>query len=81
MNSPHPRQPFRAGLTDPYVILGLSYSAGETRSARPIASWCGKIIPTFDGAWRARGIPQAANDSWPAINNAYDKICAERGLP
>ena len=38
---------FAPELTDPYVILGLSYVADEDEThARPIAAWCARTIPT-----------------------------------
>jgi DnaJ like chaperone protein len=72
---------FAPELTDPYVILGLSYAADND-----------ELNPTYRRLVRenhpdrlmARGVPpefiKLATDKVAAINGAYEKIQLERGL-
>ena len=72
---------FAPELTDPYVILGLSYSAGEDELKQTYRKLVRENHPD---SLMARGVPhefiKLATDKLAAINNAYEKIRAERGL-
>ena len=73
---------FAPELTDPYVILGLSYSADEEELKQ---TYRRLVRENHPDSLMARGVPQEfiklATDKLAAINNAYEKIRAERGLP
>jgi DnaJ like chaperone protein len=73
---------FAPELTDPYVILGLSYSADDNELRQTYRKLVRENHPD---SLMARGVPQEfiklATDKLAAINTAYEKICAERGLP
>jgi DnaJ like chaperone protein len=73
---------FAPELTDPYVILGLSYSADEEELKQ---TYRRLVRENHPDSLMARGVPaefiKLANDKLAAINNAYEKIRAERGLP
>lgn len=72
---------FAPELTDPYVILGLSYSADEDELKQTYRKLVRENHPD---SLMARGVPaefvKLANDKLAAINSAYEKIRAERGL-
>ena len=72
---------FAPELTDPYVILGLSYSAGEDELKQTYRKLVRENHPD---SLMARGVPpefvKLANDKLAAINGAYEKICTERGM-
>ena len=72
---------FAPELTDPYVILGLSYSADEDELKQTYRKLVRENHPD---SLMARGVPaefvKLANDKLAAINRAYEKIRAERGL-
>jgi len=72
---------FAPELTDPYVILGLSYAAGEDEIRR---TYRRLVRENHPDSLVARGVPEEfvklANDKLAAINNAYGKILAEQGL-
>jgi DnaJ like chaperone protein len=73
---------FAPELTDPYVILGLSYAADEEELKQ---TYRRLVRENHPDSLMARGVPaefiKLANDKLAAINSAYDKIRAERGLP
>ena len=73
---------FAPELTDPYVILGLSYVADDEELKQTYRKLVRENHPD---SLMARGVPQEfiklANDKLAAINTAYEKIRAERGLP
>ena len=73
---------FAPELTDPYVILGLSYSADDNELRQTYRKLVRENHPD---SLMARGVPpefiKLANDKLAAINTAYEKICAERGVP
>jgi DnaJ like chaperone protein len=73
---------FAPELTDPYVILGLSYGADEEELKQ---TYRRLVRENHPDSLMARGVPpefiKLANDKLAAINNAYEKIRAERGLP
>ena len=73
---------FAPELTDPYVILGLSYAADEEELKQ---TYRRLVRENHPDSLMARGVPaefiKLANDKLAAINNAYEKIRAERGLP
>ena len=73
---------FAPELTDPYVILGLSYSADDNELRQ---TYRRLVRENHPDSLMARGVPQEfiklATDKLAAINTAYEKICAERGLP
>ena len=73
---------FAPELTDPYVILGLSYSADDNELKQ---TYRRLVRENHPDSLMARGVPQEfiklATDKLAAINTAYEKICAERGLP
>ena len=72
---------FAPELTDPYVILGLSYVADEDELKQ---TYRRLVRENHPDSLMARGVPaefiKLANDKLAAINNAYEKIRAERGL-
>ncbi len=73
---------FAPELTDPYVILGLSYTAdGEELNQ----TYRRLVRENHPDSLMARGVPaefiKLANDKLAAINGAYEKIRTERGLP
>jgi len=72
---------FAPELTDPYVILGLSYSADEDELKQ---TYRRLVRENHPDSLMARGVPpefiKLATDKLAAINNAYDKIRTERGL-
>ncbi len=72
---------FAPELTDPYVILGLSYVAGEDEIRQ---TYRRLVRENHPDSLIARGVPEEfirlANDKLAAINGAYEKIQAERGL-
>ena len=73
---------FAPELTDPYVILGLSYVASEEELKQ---TYRRLVRENHPDSLIARGVPQEfvkmATDKLAVINNAYEKIRAERGLP
>jgi DnaJ like chaperone protein len=73
---------FAPELTDPYVILGLSYVADDEELKHTYRKLVRENHPD---SLMARGVPpeflKLANDKLAAINAAYEKIRAERGLP
>jgi DnaJ like chaperone protein len=73
---------FAPELTDPYVILGLSYSADEEELKQ---TYRRLVRENHPDSLMARGVPlefiKLANDKLAAINTAYEKVRAERGLP
>jgi DnaJ like chaperone protein len=72
---------FAPELTDPYVILGLSYTADEDEIRR---TYRRLVRENHPDSLMARGVPpefiKLANDKLAAINSAYEKIQLERGL-
>jgi DnaJ like chaperone protein len=72
---------FAPELTDPYVILGLSYVAGEEEIRQ---TYRRLVRENHPDSLMARGVPEEfiklANDKLAAINTAYEKIQLERGL-
>jgi DnaJ like chaperone protein len=72
---------FAPELTDPYVILGLSYTAGEDEIRR---TYRRLVRENHPDSLMARGVPEEfvklANDKLAAINTAYAKILVEQGL-
>jgi DnaJ like chaperone protein len=73
---------FAPELTDPYVILGLSYAADNEELKQ---TYRRLVRENHPDSLMARGVPpefiKLANDKLAAINSAYEKICAERGVP
>jgi DnaJ like chaperone protein len=73
---------FAPELTDPYVILGLSYVADEEELKQTSRRLVRENHPD---SLMARGVPaefiKLATDKLAAINTAYEKIRAERGMP
>ena len=73
---------FAPELTDPYVILGLSYVADDEELKQ---TYRRLVRENHPDSLMARGVPaeflKLANDKLAAINSAYEKIRAERGLP
>jgi DnaJ like chaperone protein len=73
---------FAPELTDPYVILGLSYVADEEEIKQ---TYRRLVRENHPDSLIARGVPaefiKLATDKLAAINTAYEKIRAERGLP
>jgi DnaJ like chaperone protein len=73
---------FAPELTDPYVILGLSYAADNDELKQ---TYRRLVRENHPDSLMARGVPpefiKLANDKLAAINTAYEKILAERGLP
>jgi len=72
---------FAPELTDPYVILGLAYSADEDELKQ---TYRRLVRENHPDSLMARGVPaefiKLANDKLAAINSAYEKIQMERGL-
>lgn len=72
---------FAPELTDPYVILGLSYTANEDEIRR---TYRRLVRENHPDSLMARGVPEEfiklANDKLAAINTAYKRILAEQGL-
>jgi DnaJ like chaperone protein len=72
---------FAPELTDPYVILGVSYVAGDDEIRQTYRRLVRENHPDM---LIARGVPQEfeklANDKLAAINNAWARIREERGL-
>jgi DnaJ like chaperone protein len=70
---------FAPELTDPYVILGVSYVAGNDEIKR---TYRRLVRENHPDSLMARGIPQEfeklANDKLAAINAAYEAIQKER---
>ncbi len=73
---------FAPELTDPYVILGLSYVADDEELKQ---TYRRLVRENHPDSLIARGVPaefiKLATDKLAAINTAYEKIRAERGLP
>ena len=72
---------FAPELTDPYVILGLSYVADDEELKQ---TYRRLVRENHPDSLMARGVPaeflKLANDKLAAINSAYEKIQQERGL-
>ena len=72
---------FAPELTDPYVILGVSYVAGPEEIKQ---TYRRLVRENHPDSLIARGVPaefiKLATDKLAAINTAYEKIRAERGL-
>ncbi|MBA2589060.1 MAG: TerB family tellurite resistance protein [Alphaproteobacteria bacterium] len=72
---------FAPELTDPYVILGLSYVADDDELKQ---TYRRLVRENHPDSLMARGVPaefiKLANDKLAAINSAYEKIQQERGL-
>jgi DnaJ like chaperone protein len=72
---------FAPELTDPYVILGVSYVADDEELKQ---TYRRLVRENHPDSLMARGVPaeflKLANDKLAAINLAYEKIQAERGL-
>ncbi|MCX7281583.1 MAG: TerB family tellurite resistance protein [Alphaproteobacteria bacterium] len=72
---------FAPELTDPYVILGLSYAADDDELKQ---TYRRLVRENHPDSLMARGVPaefiKLANDKLAAINSAYEKICTERGV-
>jgi DnaJ like chaperone protein len=72
---------FAPELTDPYVILGVSYIAGEEEIRQ---TYRRLVRENHPDSLIARGVPEEfvklANDKLAAINTAYEKVRLERGL-
>ena len=72
---------FAPELTDPYVILGVSYVADDEELKQTYRKLVRENHPD---SLIARGVPeefvQLANDKLASINAAYEKIQEERGL-
>src|SRR5471030_2907788 len=72
---------FAPELTDPYVILGVSYIADDEELKQ---TYRRLVRENHPDSLMARGVPaefiKLANDKLAAINSAYEKIQAERGL-
>ena len=72
---------FAPELTDPYVILGVSYVAGEEEIKQ---TYRRLVRENHPDSLIARGVPaefvKLATDKLAAINTAYEKIQSERGL-
>src|ERR1700722_14508433 len=80
----YPRIPashFAPELTDPYVILGVSYVADDVEVRQ---TYRRLVRENHPDSLIARGVPaefiKLATDKLAAINNAYEKIQLERGL-
>ena len=71
---------FAPELTDPYVILGVSYVAGDEEIRQ---TYRRLVKENHPDSLMARGVPEEfiklANDKLAAINTAYEKIRIERG--
>jgi DnaJ like chaperone protein len=72
---------FAPELTDPYVILGVSYVADDEELKQ---TYRRLVRENHPDSLMARGVPaefiKLANDKLAAINSAYEKIQQERGL-
>jgi DnaJ like chaperone protein len=72
---------FAPELTDPYVILGVSYAADEDELKQ---TYRRLVRENHPDSLMARGVPaefiKLANDKLAAINNAFEKIKLEQGL-
>jgi DnaJ like chaperone protein len=72
---------FAPELTDPYVILGLSYAADNDELKQ---TYRRLVRENHPDRLMARGVPpefiKLATDKVAAINGAYEKIQLERGL-
>jgi DnaJ like chaperone protein len=72
---------FAPELTDPYVILGVSYVADDDELKQ---TYRRLVRENHPDRLMARGVPEEfiklANDKLAAINGAFEKIQAERGL-
>ncbi len=72
---------FAPELTDPYVILGLSYAADDDEIRQ---TYRRLVRENHPDSLIARGVPaefiKLATDKLAAINSAYEKIQRERGL-
>jgi DnaJ like chaperone protein len=72
---------FAPELTDPYVILGLSYSADEEELKQ---TYRRLVRENHPDSLMGRGVPpefiKLATDKLAAINTAYEKIKQERAL-
>jgi DnaJ like chaperone protein len=72
---------FAPELTDPYVILGVSYAADDEEIRQ---TYRRLVRENHPDSLIARGVPaefiKLATDKLAAINGAYEKIRAERGL-
>jgi len=72
---------FAPELTDPYVILGLSYAADNDELKQ---TYRRLVRENHPDSLMARGVPpefiKLATDKLAAINGAYEKIQQERGL-
>jgi DnaJ like chaperone protein len=72
---------FAPELTDPYVILGVSYAADEDELKQ---TYRRLVRENHPDSLMARGVPpefiKLANDKLAAINNAFEKIKQEQGL-
>jgi len=72
---------FAPELTDPYVILGLSYSADDNELRQ---TYRRLVRENHPDSLMARGVPpefiKLATDKLAAINTAYEKIQQERGF-
>jgi DnaJ like chaperone protein len=72
---------FAPELTDPYVILGVSYVADDEELKQ---TYRRLVRENHPDSLMARGVPaeflKLANDKLAAINLAYEKIQQERGL-
>jgi DnaJ like chaperone protein len=73
---------FAPELTDPYVILGVSYAADENEIRQ---TYRRLVRENHPDSLMARGVPaefvKLATDKLAAINTAYEKIRGERGMP
>lgn len=73
---------FAPELTDPYVILGVSYVADDEEIRQ---TYRRLVRENHPDRLIARGVPpefiRLATDKLAAINGAYEKIRAERGMP
>ena len=72
---------FAPELTDPYVILGLSYVADDDEIRQ---TYRRLVRENHPDSLIGRGVPaefiKLATDKLAAINGAYEKIRAERGM-
>jgi DnaJ like chaperone protein len=72
---------FAPELTDPYVILGVSYVADDDELKQ---TYRRLVRENHPDSLMARGVPEEfiklANDKLAAINGAFEKIQSERGL-
>src|SRR5580704_11789404 len=73
---------FGPDAADPYAVLGVDYRADETEIKR---TYRRLVRENHPDSLIARGVPEEfiklATDKLAAINTAYEKIQAERGLP